>query len=124
MKYVVLQGFHKKNGVWAAFVGGLHPAVYIDAQVGLMEGGKGVVTHETVHGLGRHDLVGIFLLLIPPLYVWWRRKAEILADKKVLELHGFHELLHMVQLSPHPKTLWGKWLYGKTVRERIKRACA
>ena len=124
MHAILVPGLHKRTGLWGycASLNPFKPRIYFDPMVDHEPGGNALMYHEWAHAIGRHALVGIILLLCGVLpYVWWRRQAEVIADRFAFK-HYPEEFFAFCLMHRHPTALWGKWLYGRTVEERYDRA--
>jgi hypothetical protein len=124
MRVELYPGLKKRTGLYSFYVGGFRPVVYVDPVTRMIEGGSANVSHELCHAKQRHDIIAVLFLVftLGLLYPWWRRRAEILADRFAFRCHGYREFWDFVYLYPLPKTRWGRWLYGATPADRIQRA--
>jgi len=122
-RYVSVPGLHKRTGVWGCCFSWnpFRPVVYFDPIVDLMHGGNALMFHEAAHARGKHILVGLLLLPTVIGYVWWRRRAEVIADVAAIKAYP-EEMYAFCRLHPHPKTWWGRWLYARSPEERHERA--
>ena len=121
---VKVPGLHRHFGLWAycRSPNPLRPEVVFDPQVDNVWGGNALMYHEFAHAYGRHILIGLaFFLLGGPLYIWWRRQAEVIADRFAFQSYP-EEFYAFCRMHPHPKTWWGRWLYCDTPEERDERA--
>lgn len=141
---VNVPGMHKNTGKWAECRGVLRPVILVDPAIEGQHGALGIVIHEAEHANGFHGLVSVLLValglvgasvgvayepwvglaaLFSPIFlVLWLRKAETLADLKVLRTQGPAGYRAMLYLVGVPSTRWGRWLYGATLEARYRRA--
>ena len=129
----------------AACLGVLRPRVVMDRKLQSQPGFEAFCYHEAVHAYEFHSLVGVlilgagvvpaavgivlqvWLLTLAPLlalvgWVFWKREAEIRADAVALYGAGEAEFYCMLQSIGTTKTWWGRFLYGRSIKDRTARA--
>lgn len=120
---VMSPGLAKHIGSEACCDGVFRPIVYVDPMVDQIPGGNAIVMHEVGHATLRHGLRALlWLIFFFPGYWWFRRTAEKEADRWAVRTAGAEAFRAMVLLLPHPKSRWGRFLYGKTKEARLLRA--
>lgn len=144
-------GLHKATGTYALCYGTFAPVVLVDPLVRTKPGEQALVAHEYCHAIERHGLrynisrfavwlhasVGIFCCFA----FGWISGATVLGfgamwaiaipfllrdcEKRADEWALFHttpaEFVSFMYLHPHPKGRWARWLYGKSIDDRIRR---
>lgn len=119
---VMAPGLAKRLGSEACCDGVFRPIVYVDPMVDQIPGGQAIVMHEVGHAALRHGLRALlWLIFFFPGYFWFRRTAEKEADAWAVRTVGAVSFRQMVLRFPHPKSRWGRWLYGRTKEERLRR---
>lgn len=141
---VQVPGMHKHTGKWAECRGVIRPVILVDPAIEGQHGAVGVMVHEAEHAHGYHGLASVLLAgaailaasigiaythwvgLTAPAFViflvLWLKRAETLADRKVVRTLGAAQYRAMLYLVGTPNTRWGRWLYGSTLEARYKRA--
>lgn len=124
IEFTAIPGLYNQTGALAYAVGIFKPKVIYDPLIDVHPGGNAIMVHEAVHVLERHALRGIFVLIftLGLGYLFFRRECELRADAEALRLMGEQEFRAMVYTFPDPVTRVGRFIYGKTREERIRRA--
>lgn len=117
-------GLKRRTGSWTVCKGVFRPVIFIDPQTPTTQEANFMVQHEVAHAEGRHALFGILLLFSVigvPFYLHYRRWCEILADRSATRVFGKTTMMIYCRMRKHPTSRWGRFLYGNSAEDRIKR---
>jgi len=144
-------GLYQRAEVYAVCTGTISPIVYVDPIIRGQPGEQSCIEHERWHADARHGLKSVLSWCVMALLVFsigvtwafgpavvvliewalfvgwvsahlhWLRDCEIEADKQALALTSPRDFVAFVFLHPHPKGRWGRFLYGQSPEDRIKR---
>jgi len=117
---------HRDKGVWAYTMG--QRKIIIDPGVFGRPGSNALLWHETYHIIHKHAMWSVIAFVVCcltvvliPLYWLVRRRMETLADRYALENTDEIEFVQFCMLHEHPKSWFGKFLYGRSADARILR---
>lgn len=69
------------------------------------------------------QVVSVLVLSLMHTYFYFRirQHAEVQADQAALHATTPREFAALVYMHPHPTSGWGRWLYGNTPEDRVRR---
>lgn len=134
--------------MYAVASGIFHPEILVDPIIYGVPGEDALVFHEACHVAYRHALQRVlwlvtssvafaamlvwldtplafagmaFFSMTAPCYFIAARRHELEADVYAFDAAGAQQFTAFVYMHPHPKSRWGRWLYGNSAAERIQR---